>query len=383
VGDSSLPPPSHSSPGSNATTQERIEQRIQLIEEVLATQPVDLDELHSMSRQRGGFMNSDLRRRVWSKFLAVDKYDKVDFRSMSQKPDAQVRCDIDRSFYSLNHTHEWPEEKFAAKKNLLGDTITSILVRNGDLSYYQGFHSVCVTCIEVCEDDPALAFMLIEKLSRHYFKDYMGKDFEIVTEFLPLVLQMIRKVDKKLFMFLSTAGIESFFATSWIITWFAHDVQDLEVAARIYDGVICSHPLFIIYLAAALVIHCREEIFELPCEFAPVHKYLVTVNEGKRLPYESIIRSADRLMSTLPPSRLRGIASDKLREKINAKQVAIFIRPPCITRYCDSDATMLEKYLEAQEERKALAAAAGGGGGVVVDPDLLDNIMGILKGSWW
>ena len=63
-----------------------------------------------------------------------------------------------------------------------------------------------IVVLEVCEADPALAFNIIEYLSRHYLKDYMGSDFETLRSILPLVLEIIRKVDKKLFAFISSAA---------------------------------------------------------------------------------------------------------------------------------------------------------------------------------
>ena len=78
--------------------------------------------------------------------------------------------------------------------------------------------------------------MIVECLALHYFRDYLAKDFEVVTKFLPLILEIIRKVDRKLFMFLSTANIEAFFAMSWIITWFSHDIKDFDTAARVFDS---------------------------------------------------------------------------------------------------------------------------------------------------
>jgi hypothetical protein len=61
--------------------------------------------------------------------------------------------------------------------------------------------------------------------------------------------------DPALARFLRDAGVEPFFATSWLLTWFAHDVQDLEEIARIYDALLCSHPMFCYYLAAAVTIN--------------------------------------------------------------------------------------------------------------------------------
>lgn len=351
------------------------------IEGILDTQPIDLDELHSISRMPGGFLTNDLRKRTWAKFLAINKYKKVDFRSLSQKPPQQLRVDIDRSFHNLEeHTRDWSEEKFAAKKVLLGDIMTAVLQRNPELHYYQGFHSVCVTCIEVCEDDPTLAFMIVEYLAKHYFRDYLAADFEVVTKFLPLVLEIIRKVDRKLFMFLSTANIEAFFATSWIITWLSHDIKKVDTTARIYDGLICSHPLFVMYMATALVLHVREEVMALPCLFANVHTFLVNINDTHTLPYEAIMRSADRLMSTLPPARLKALAVEDLKEKIRAKEVALFMRPPCITRYADTDALMLDQYLEDQDREEAQQRTAKE---TLIDHDLFSAVAGLLTGGWW
>jgi hypothetical protein len=324
-----------------------------LIRSILTKQPVDLDELHKQSRVDGGFSSNDIRRLVWPKFLAVSRYTKVDFRSLAHMPGTQLRCDLDRSFHSFGHTANWSEEHFAAKKNLLSDIITALLVRNPSLEYYQGFHSVCTVVLEVCEEDPALAFNIIEYLSCHFFKDYMGSNFDNVRLILPLVLEILRMVDKKLSLFLSTANVESFFCLSWMITWFGHDINNLDKIARVYDALICSHPLFIMYMAVAMVLHARDEIFALPCEFGAVHKFLISMTEeGKELPWDKIIRNADRLMSTLPPARLKKFAGAALFDKICRKEVKLFVRPPCITRYTDSDEVLLEKFLE-QEDKEA------------------------------
>jgi hypothetical protein len=40
----------------------------------------------------------------------------------------------------------------------------------------------------------------------------------------------------------------------WIITWFSHDIDDVEVAARVFDFHLATHPLMCAYMSAALVI---------------------------------------------------------------------------------------------------------------------------------
>ncbi len=50
------------------------ERRIADIERILNTQPVDLDALHTISRREGGFIDNDLRQRIWPKFLGINRY---------------------------------------------------------------------------------------------------------------------------------------------------------------------------------------------------------------------------------------------------------------------------------------------------------------------
>jgi len=88
--------------------------------------------------------------------------------------------------------------------------------RNPDLEYYQGFHDICVVFVEVFDTDPAMAFAVTETLSCNFLKDFMGSDFTTVTLILPLILEILKKVDAKLHAFLKSAFPEPFFATSWL-----------------------------------------------------------------------------------------------------------------------------------------------------------------------
>ena len=69
--------------------------------------------------------------------------------------------------------------------------------------------------------------------------------------------------------------MESFFCLSWVITWFGHDIADFNEVARIYDALICSHPLHYIYDRSRGSARERGDS-ALPCEFTVVHKYLVS-----------------------------------------------------------------------------------------------------------
>ena len=121
------------------------------VKALLEAQPVDLDALYSLSRKAGGFRDNRIRQLVWPKFLAINRYEHLDFRTYATKPGHTIRVDVDRSFVGMTYMREWSEALRSKKRVLLSDIITAILARNSNLEYYQGFHDVCVVFIEVCD----------------------------------------------------------------------------------------------------------------------------------------------------------------------------------------------------------------------------------------
>ncbi len=115
----------------------------------------------------------------------------------------------------------------------------------------QGFHDIVSIFLLVLEEDH-LAFALSESLSINYLSDYMTEDFDVVSKSMRLLMVLVQVADKELFAFLQKSKIEPFFATSWLITWFAHDIRNADEVARIYDAFLCSHPVFPFYVCAVV-----------------------------------------------------------------------------------------------------------------------------------
>ena len=105
----------------------------------------------------------------------------------------------------------------------------------------------------VVEDDH-VAFALSEVISRDYISDFMNCDFEVVGKAMKMLYVIIKASDTALYRFLTEAGAEPYFATSWLLTWFSHDLPLISDAARIFDALLCSHPLFCYYICAAVSI---------------------------------------------------------------------------------------------------------------------------------
>lgn len=153
--------------------------------------------------------------------------------------------------WNFKHIKGWEDSLRDRRRIALSNIILSILCRNPSLHYYQGYHDVVSVFLLALEEDH-LSFALSEIVSINFLADYMQPDFETVSKTMSLLMTILRIADKQVHRHLVKASLEPFFATSWLITWFAHDVKKLESSARIFDAILCSHPLFCLYLCAAV-----------------------------------------------------------------------------------------------------------------------------------
>ena len=278
-----------------------------MIEKLLLEERVDLSKLRAVSRQPGGFLTNELRRRVWPKLLGVNRYDLVDYRVYvdPHRDDSQVRMDVDRSLWSFHHTKQWSTAHRENRRNALCNVITAILCRHAQLYYYQGFHDAVSVFLLVVEED-RLAFALAERVALHYFRDCMHQDFHLVSKLTPLLFRIVASADSELAAFFQQASLEPYFAMSWLLTWFAHDVKDVQAAARIYDCMLCSAPCFSLYLSAAYILQprLRQDILSSECDFATLHNLLVHAPSTHGVPFEELLPQADALFERCPPASL-------------------------------------------------------------------------------
>jgi len=43
-----------------------------------------------------------------------------------------------------------------------------------------------------------------------------------------------------------------FFALSWVLTWFSHDLESVAVVARLFDFLVAHNPVMVCYLVVAV-----------------------------------------------------------------------------------------------------------------------------------
>ncbi len=228
------------------------------ISRLLEQQPVDLVALRKIAHQPGGFQSHRLRVQVWPKLMGINRYQMSDYRQFIDPhcDDSQVRCDVERSLWN-NHESckHWSDSYREKRRKALAEIIIAILARNKHLYYYQGYHDLVSTVMLIVEDDH-LAFTIAEYISINYMVDYMREDFDIVSQFMHFIFVIVKASDMELYQHMMKAKLEPFFATSWLITWFAHDLHDLHTVARLFDVLLSTHPIYIYYICAA-VSHIR------------------------------------------------------------------------------------------------------------------------------
>lgn len=90
---------------------------------------------------------------------------------------------------------------------------------------------------------------------------------------------MVHAADPALAHHLETVELQPFFALSWLITWWAHELDDLSAATRLYDFFLSSHPLMPLYLGAVAMRSQRSAL--LNCKEMPeLHSALMNLKLG-------------------------------------------------------------------------------------------------------
>ena len=227
------------------------------LERLLYHEHLDKRILFQRSREKGGFLSNNLRRKIWPKILNIDKYvPKVILTTgVGHRDKQQCVCDVERSFQNVLVSRNTclTQNVIDNRRAVLDRIIMSILTQYPALYYYQGLNDVFSVVILVVEDENT-AYLICRAIVLNYLFDFMQPDFKQVTILINLIFKVIEEADKEVYKFLKGAGVEPYFATSWVLTWLTHDVKDLNKAARTIDSMLCSTPMFSIYLSSAVTI---------------------------------------------------------------------------------------------------------------------------------
>lgn len=169
------------------------------------------------------------------------------------------------------------------------------------MRYYQGYHDIACIFLSslggsvktspstsysssTSNMEPLAASMGLQvpagvllQVSQSHLRDCLKANFSSLQVCLRLTLfPLLALMDPPVHDHLAACQMEPFFALSWVITWFSHDVRDTELVKRLFDAFIVSHPLMPIYVSIAMVTHeiNRQEILRTECDFSLLHSAL-------------------------------------------------------------------------------------------------------------
>ncbi|CDW79148.1 tbc1 domain family member 20 [Stylonychia lemnae] len=151
-------------------------------------------------------------------------------------------------------------------------------------------------------------------------KDYMLKTFEEgIIPLLTLLMKLLEELDQDIYDMVEQGVMgQPTFTLSWILTWFSHDIDKFTDVQRIYDACLASHPLYVVYMAVAVILMNKQSIDEeFDYDDPMVSIQIVFQNIAKKssdFNVETIIQQANKLIIKMPPEKFINSQSSKLKQ---------------------------------------------------------------------
>lgn len=279
--------------------------RIKEIEQALKNK--DVYELRKLSRH--GFVNNDLRKKVWPLLLGVTDNENNKMNESQQQHNNnnnysdQIKKDIVRSMYHFDVTKKFSNSEREREQKALERILNGIFGRNADMHYTQGFNDLCSVFYIVCGED--LGQKLSSNLAQRHQRDMTRSDMSVYSFVLKLLFPLLSLVDNDLFVALQRNHISAIFALSWLLTWFAHNIESFEQISRCFDYFLSTHPLMPLYFSVALILKCKERLLCIEdIDQAQIHEFFQEYDWRNIKNYDAIIAESDAIFYRFPPHDL-------------------------------------------------------------------------------
>ncbi|KAJ1452046.1 hypothetical protein M885DRAFT_528075 [Pelagophyceae sp. CCMP2097] len=271
--------------------------------------------------QAGG-LPQDLRARAWACVLRADA-PAVDVAAAARGDHAErttVERDVARALWRFDATKGWSSKLRQKRRRSLARVIHAAFARaKGSAVYYQGFHDVAEVALLVAGfDRERRALALAEALLAQRFGDAAKPSgFGDVSTALRLLAPLLFAADAELagHVFADREGFElvegGIWGLAWVLTWFAHDVDDVDQLAQIWDALLAGTrqaPAFALYVAVALVVDAREDLLRCardddggaPLLFQKLSRLAAQPRSPEQ--WNVVLANARRLLGAHPPS---------------------------------------------------------------------------------
>ena len=252
-----------------------------------------------------------------------------------------IRKDVQRSSMFRCQSVAGSIVKGEQQSDLLQEKLTAVIYAavstpavagKGKPSYYQGLHDIAFVLLFNLNYDEVTTVAVLRKLLQTHLQDATRKDFGNVLFLLDAVLMpFLQSLDPQVYQALIEADVPlSNAIMPWLITLFAHPVQDQAVASRLMDAFVTSHPLLPFYVAVALLVHpsLRSSILEAAYDPCMMHMTIqglpaqmkndfeAPATDGNELiTAQTILDAAMDIMRQHPPQSLLQLVGKGLQGK--------------------------------------------------------------------
>ncbi|KAJ2805646.1 GTPase-activating protein gyp8 [Coemansia guatemalensis] len=272
----------------------------------------DLTELKRLARTGDGLQTTAQRRQAWPLLLNFRSLtgDGSGGRNEAHQDEPQVELDVKRTSLPASNEIRRSEAAVRRRQAQLQTVVQGVLRSHPWLRYYQGFHELALTFLCVFGSErPATEAARMAAL--FFVRDAMGSGLEDVMQQLQLLYVLLEQTCPAVHELLVNVDVPPFFAISWVLTWFAHDVDAFADICRIYDFLIVSPPMQVVYMAAAMVAQNQHEILAYEHDFASIHSGLVALPKTI-VDWLPVIEESDRLQREYPATRLQLLGNCRL-----------------------------------------------------------------------
>ncbi|EEB09716.1 GTPase activating protein Gyp10 [Schizosaccharomyces japonicus yFS275] len=264
----------------------------------------DRETLSCIGQTGHGFLIKSLRKPAWFQLCGLTLHTPPARETALLQGDSyadkhQVEMDMNRSYFH-SKTHPFRLRK---QRSRLSKVFDIIFKTHPALCYYQGLHDIAQVLLLTLSFSHALR--LLEHLIFFRLRDFLLPSLEPTLHQLELMMHIIKLRDPELSSELVKLGVQNYFALSWLITWFSHDIEDFGAICRLFDFFIATHPLTVVYACAQLVLDNSLELKHMIRNGSGADNvYTFLCKLPQQLDVETLIRHTCSLCRTLPFPKL-------------------------------------------------------------------------------
>ena len=261
-----------------------------------------------------GFGSAQQRRYIWYTLYGITNTRLLSTLPKLKSYHPQILLDVHRSFH-YDHCLVWTNKTRHKKLEYLSYVLQSVFPNdiNGPPYYVQGIHDIASILLLSTGDDTG-SIDLLQSLVSVQLLGYVQPDMKVTLALLYLIEQILGKVDPVLLHHIQhPEGIEQvdnddpsafpppppIFALPWLLTWFSHSTDRLNIIIRLFDIFIIHHPFVPLYIVVALLLAFRTNILHVSSS----ELYLVLQNLPLYISMKKYMRNNNDIIEIIPKEK--------------------------------------------------------------------------------